>query len=108
MINDEKHTIYELSSSYSSSDDDGPILSFSLSLKVSQGFSWNQDLFASEYQQSRANDDDDQSEDDKETSVQDNIKVIHQKRRHSANNSRDGYNCVEVSEIIVDDDGFEE
>lgn len=133
------------------------ILSFSLSLKESQGFSWNQDLFASEYQQARAmrdamtkhgsnasnashsfrrheealsfNDDNVGHEDGeqqpnafgkaekivlKESGDLINnskFKIIHQKRRKSANNEREGYSCVEVSEIIVnesdsDDDSF--
>lgn len=128
MLNDEKHSVYEVSSYYmyynevvESDDEDEAsndadealnrvkkpqrILSFSLSLKESQGFSFNQDLFASEYQQAQAQKYNKEADDDggKNLLLDNKFEIVHQKRRKSANNEREGYNCVEVSEIRIND-----
>lgn len=50
MISDEKHLVYELHSGRFFND----VPMYSISLKESQGFTWNQDLFASQYQQQSA------------------------------------------------------
>ncbi|CCH41332.1 hypothetical protein BN7_871 [Wickerhamomyces ciferrii] len=57
MINNETHQSYELNSSIGSSSFyyQNNVPSFSISLKESQGFCWNQDLFASQYQQQSNN-----------------------------------------------------
>lgn len=101
--------MYEFFDSYRESKQ---TLSFSLSLKEAQGFCWNQDLFALEYQQRRA-----QKEDEDNEEVLEEVQVFEEgelpmkvvrrfshRKSSAGGNERDGYGTVEVSEIFVGDE----
>jgi len=109
MISNEKHTAYELHNGYGFN---AP--AFSISLKESQGFSWNQDLFASQYQQqsSAIYDDDDDDDDEVEESESDEIigdgnypnGRQHRFGNRSLSMSNDNGYKVRVIDIKVDED----
>lgn len=113
MISNEKHTVYDLHHGGAMSGFNNTP-SFSISLKESQGFSWNQDLFASQYQQQSSaiyddDDDDDYDEEceDGETDADDdhgysNHYGSHYSRSLSMSNES-GYK-VRVIDIKVDED----
>ncbi|CDK24345.1 unnamed protein product [Kuraishia capsulata CBS 1993] len=107
MMSNEKHSVYEMSSHYygaSSLRSVGgtSIPCYSMSLRESQGFIWNQDLFASQYQQARAllHQDDDSDEEDTPTAS----------RSYSSSRYSDtsGIGKVEVVDIVLSDGDFEE
>lgn len=107
MISNEKHTVYELHSGIGYNTP-----SFSISLKESQGFSWNQDLFASQYQQqSNAFYDDDEDDDDDavvdddddNAELDNRNNMGHRYSRSLSMSNENGYK-VRVIDIKVDED----
>lgn len=113
MISNEKHTVYELHNGMGYNTP-----SFSISLKESQGFSWNQDLFASQYQQQSSavyDDDDDDVEDEDQDDVVDEEETDyeyegydgssyrHGNSRSLSMSNENGYK-VRVIDIKVDED----
>jgi hypothetical protein len=111
MIKDEKHMVYELHRGRVYSDT--PV--YSISLRESQGFTWNQDLFASQYQQQSAivYDDDDDDEDaimfDAEDDDEDYASYSFKRRSvrtysYSVSNEFSGINKVKVLDFAVHTD----
>lgn len=112
MIQDEKHLVYELHGGRGFVDSPA----YSISLRESQGFTWNQDLFASQYQQQSAiiydeeNGDDD--DDDALVMGDDEEEPDHfQMRRngmrsfsYSVSNEYSSINKVEVLDFAVHSD----
>jgi hypothetical protein len=110
MIKDEKHMVYELHRGRVYSDT--PV--YSISLRESQGFTWNQDLFASQYQQQSAivyDDDDDEDaimfddEDDDEDYASYSFKRRSVRSySYSVSNEFSGINKVKVLDFAVHTD----
>lgn len=133
MMSNETHLVYELSSARAYGLDTSNVPTYSISLKESQGFSWNQDLFASQFQQQsgviyddggesaneNAIDEDDGDEDEDSTGAfaDDYTDIMRRRRRfsmgrrafsHSMSNSEGVMQKVKVIDMMVDDDEEEE